>query len=123
GDARDGEFLDEAGNAHEESAQPVAARPLGERGAEEALADPRRTDRDHVLFGAHPRAGGELADGRLVDAASRIAHDVFERGAHAELGVLESSRESTVVTLCPFAVDEHSDLLLERELVARRRFE
>jgi hypothetical protein len=48
GDARDGEFLDEAGNAHEESAQPVAARlrpgswrPLTARGRYDFLPAPR----------------------------------------------------------------------------------
>ena len=117
-------LLDESRHAYEEGSQAVAARSLSKRGAEIALADAGGANDDDVLLGARPPAGRELADEGLLEAACGVDGYVFEDGAAgAELGLLQSSRQATVVSVVPLAVDEHADLLLKRESVAGSRRE
>src|SRR5579863_2911043 len=101
------EVLDESGDSSAEGAEALSASGLCERGADKRLSNAGGTDDDHVLFGPHPCAGGEGADGGLFDAASRIAEDFFQRCADRELGVFDSASEPAIVSVDPFSIDKH----------------
>jgi hypothetical protein len=67
-------------------------------------------------MGTHPLAGGELSELRTVETASGVAKDLFGRGSHAETGLLDAAGDATIVAVCPFAVDEEAELVLEAEV-------
>src|ERR1019366_1931633 len=113
--AGDRELLEQPGGAQAERAEAMTARPLGERGAEEALAGAGRADDDDVLLGAHPLAGCEGAHDGFVDAASGIARDLLDADAAGDAGVPEEPIESLVLAVGPLAVDEQPDRLLSGE--------
>jgi hypothetical protein len=68
--------------------------------------------------GTDPLTKAEAPQDRLVDAARGIERDFLQTRAAGKPGLLESSGDPAVVTLGPLSVDQHSEALLESELVA-----
>lgn len=97
----------------------MTTRSLRQGRADKALARAGGSDNDDVLFGAQPCARRELTDGRPVDAACGVDENVFEGCATGtKLDLFQSSREASIVSVRPFTIDQHADLLLKRECVA-----
>src|SRR5690606_29633294 len=65
----DGQLFEKSWHSQEQRPEALAARVLGERGREVALAGPRRSDQDEIAMSAEPLARRQFFERRLFQTA------------------------------------------------------
>ena len=97
----------------------MSAGRLGEGTPEVGLARTGGSGDENDLVLPDPVTAGETKYDGLVDASWGSEVDVLEGGTEAELGELQKSTESTVLSLGGLAFEEHGEPILEGEGLLR----
>lgn len=106
GGARDGELFSEPRHASKKCAESLATSCLRKRRRQIAFANAGRPEQDHVLMCFHPLARAQLSQLRLVDAATWLTRDVFDRGTYSQTRLTHATREPAIFSVSPLTVNE-----------------
>src|SRR5436190_9232398 len=111
-----GQIGEQARGADVQRGVALANGGVGERAADEALADAGGAGQEQVVMSGHPAGLGQTEDDRPVEPTRGAEVEVLDGGVVAELGRLEPGGQTSVLAPGRLPVDEQAEAVLEAEL-------